>query len=519
MPGEQGNPTAAEMNTAPTRRTVIKGAGGLALGSLGLGHRGEALAAPETQAATPSPQVGDRGRPNILYFLVDNLGMGELGCYGGGILRGAETPRIDRFASEGTKLLNFAPETQCTPSRSALMTGRYSIRSGNYAVEPAGVSCGLVAWERTMGDILSEAGYATAIYGKWHIGAETGRWPTDHGFDEWYGPPRTYDECLWPEDPWYDPTRDPVSYMMEGIKGQPVQERDQLTLDVRRDVDAEYLTRSRAFLERSVAAEQPFFLYFCHSLLHMPTVAREEFLNNGVFGEWASSLLELDTDFGTLLDWLDELGVADNTIVVFSGDNGPEEMEPWRGDPGTFSGSYFTGMEGSLRTPCLVRYPGVVPAGRTSNDIVHITDMFTTLLRWVDAEVPDDRVIDGLDQRAFFAGVDERSARMGFPYWMGKDLYGVKWGNFKVKMVEQAYLTSPALTLPTPHLINLTVDPKERKPLDYPYVHTWVETHVYHVLADFRASVEREPLIPLGAPLDYVPHPSSTDSSSDSAGP
>ena len=117
---------------------------------------------------------GERGRPNILFFLVDNLGMGELGCYGGGSCAATQTPRIDRFASEGLQLLNFAPEPQCTPSRSALMTGRYAIRSGNHTVAAGRRPCGLVAWERTMGDILSEAGYATAIYGKWHIGAETG---------------------------------------------------------------------------------------------------------------------------------------------------------------------------------------------------------------------------------------------------------------------------------------------------------------------------------------------------------
>ena len=228
-------------------------------------------------------------------------------------------------------------------------------------------------------------------------------------------------------------------------------------------------------------------------------------------GEWAECLFELDTDFGTVLDWLDELGVADNTIVVFSGDNGAEEMEPWRGDPGTFSGSYFTGMEGSLRTPCMVRYPGVVPAGRTSNEIVHITDQFTTLLGWAGAEVPTDRVIDGMDQRAFWEGADEHSARAGFPYWNSNVLYGVKWGNFKVAMMEQMYLTSPAMTLPTSHIINLVVDPKERKALDYPYVHSWVGTHAYEVLAAFKESVAKEPLIPLGAPLDFVPHASRRD--------
>ena len=488
---ERGDPRTAGLRTTAPRRSVIKSAGGLALGSLGLGTRGHVAAAPDAQAATPAAPGGARGRPNILYFLVDNLGMGELGCYGGGLLRGTETPRIDRFAAESTKLLNFAPEAQCTPSRSALMTGRYAIRSGNYQVEPAGVPCGLVAWERTMGDILSDAGYATAIYGKWHIGAERGRWPTDHGFDEWYGPPRTYDEALWPEDPWYVAGRDPVSYMMEGRKGEPVQalKDQQLTIEVRRTSTPTYLARSghssSAAWRRAAVLPllQPLACRTCRRWRARNSLARPAVASG------AAGVGRLPVGTGHRLRHGARLagraGVADNTIVVFSGDNGAEEMEPWRGDPGIFSGSYFTGMEGSLRTPCMIRYPGVVPAGRTSNEIVHITDQFTTLLGWAGAEVPTDRVIDGVDQRAFWEG-EERSARQGFPYWNANVLYGVKWGNFKVAMMDQMYLTSPAMTLPTSHIINLVVDPKERKALDYPYVHSWVATHAYEVLAAFR---------------------------------
>ncbi len=175
---------------------------------------------------------------NILYFQIDNLGIGELGCYGGGILRGAQTKRIDQFASQGMKLHNFAPEAQCTPSRSALMTGRYSVRSGNQKVPFAGEDFGLVAWERTIGDILSDSGYACACLGKWHIGASDDRSPTDHGFDEWYGPIRSYDECLWPTRAEYDPQARSHSHVLEGTKGQDVKVViDMLTPEVRRDID------------------------------------------------------------------------------------------------------------------------------------------------------------------------------------------------------------------------------------------------------------------------------------------
>jgi arylsulfatase len=454
-----------------------------------------------------------RQRPNIVYFLCDNLGFGELGCYGGGILRGVETRRLDQFASQGLKLLNFAPEAQCTPTRSALMTGRYSIRSGTHTVALAGTGTGIVAWERTLGDILSDAGYATAIVGKWHIGAEKGRWPIDHGFDEWYGIPRSYDECLWPDDPWYDPKRDPMSYILEGKKGEDIQAVKQLTIEARRDIDVEYMERAKAFLRRSVEGGKPFFLYFNHSMLHLPTVPRQEFKGKTGNDDFADSMLELDSDFGALMDSLDALGVADNTIVVFSGDNGPEDLEPWRGSSGFFDGSYFTGMEGSLRTPCLIRYPGVVPVGRQSNEIVHITDMFTTLLGWAGCEIPSNRIIDGLDQREFFEGKREKSIREGFLFWNGPTLYGGKWQNFKVKMMEQRYYTEPALPIPNPNLVNLIVDPKERKPLNYPHLHSWVAFHLGLLLIQFNESVQKEPLIPPGAPLDFVPEAQANGSS------
>jgi arylsulfatase len=244
-------------------------------------------------------------------------------------------------------------------------------------------------------------------------------------------------------------------------------------------------------------------------MMHLPTIPRDEFKGASGNGGWADSLLELDADFGTILDWLDELGVADNTIVVFSGDNGPEEVELWRGIAGYWEGSYFTGMEGSLRTPCLIRYPGVVPAGRVSNEIVHITDMFPTLLGWAGAAVPTDRIIDGVDQRTFFAGEQERSDREGFLYWLGPTLYGVKWRNFKLQLVQQKYLTDPALPHPNPAIINVLTDPKERNPIDLPYLHSWVAAPTGALIAAFEASTKREALIPAGAPLDFVPGPTT----------
>ena len=148
--------------------------------------------APNAKAVERSAAAGSK--PNILFILMDNLGYGELGVYGGGITRGAPTPRIDSLAAQGMRLLNMNMETQCTPSRSSIMTGRFSIRSGTYMVPLGGVPDGLTQWEATIAESLSDAGYATALYGKWHLGSHDGRLPNDQGFDEWFGIPRTTDE-------------------------------------------------------------------------------------------------------------------------------------------------------------------------------------------------------------------------------------------------------------------------------------------------------------------------------------
>ena len=231
-------------------------------------------------------------KPNIVFFHVDNLGMGELGCYGGGILRGADTKRADHFRTEGMKLTHYVVEPQCTPTRSALMTGRYPIRSGNHTIALGGNAGGIVDWEITIAEILEKAGYTSSIQGKWHIGAEDGRFPTDHGFDEWYGPLRTYDECMWLDDPQYVAERDGYSYMHEGKKGQgckPIKSQ-QLTVETKKTCDLEYLKRSSDFMERAVKADKPFYLYFNHSLMHFPMVTRPEFVGKSKNGEWGCLL-------------------------------------------------------------------------------------------------------------------------------------------------------------------------------------------------------------------------------------
>ena len=443
--------------------------------------------------------------PNILYFHIDNLGLGELGCFGGGILRGANTTRIDSFAGEGLKLSHFVVEPQCTPTRSALMTGRYPIRSGNHTIALGGNAGGIVAWEETIGDILSRAGYATACYGKWHIGAEDGRWPTDHGFDEWYGPPRTYDECLWPDDPWYDGERDGYAYMYEGTKADGVKAilDQQLTKKLKGEVDAEYDRRAKNFMHRSVADGKPFFLYHNHSLMHFPMVARQEFRGKSSNGEWGDCLLQLDHDFGSLLDELEELDIVENTIVILAGDNGPEDHLLGRGTAGFFDGSYFSSAEGGIRTPCLIRWPGRIPV-RESNEMVHVTDMFTTLVRWSGAEIPTDRLIDGCDQRDFFTG-EEKSNREGCMVWLNDELHAVKWSQFKINFKRQQHFHDPEMPLGFARITNLLEDPKEREAVNQTHVRWWVMQHAHRIIRNFDDSVKSEALIPPGSAIGYVP--------------
>jgi arylsulfatase len=170
-------------------------------------------------ALIPASLFAETGRPNIVFILTDNLGYGEIGAYGGGVTRGAPTPRIDSLAKQGMRFLNFNMETQCTPSRSSLMTGRWAIRCGTHSVPFGGVADGLTQWEVTIGEALSDAGYATGYFGKWHLGSHDGRLPNDQGFDEWFGIPRTTDEALWPSSPGWSEDVMPAEHMMEGRNG------------------------------------------------------------------------------------------------------------------------------------------------------------------------------------------------------------------------------------------------------------------------------------------------------------
>src|SRR6478735_4110943 len=215
--------------------------------------------------------VPAQNKPNIVFILMDNLGYGEVGCYGGGITRGAATPRIDKLATEGMRLLNFNVEAQCTPSRSALLTGRFSIRSGTHSVPIGGGLEGLTQWEVTIAELLSSIGYATGHFGKWHLGSEQGRLPNDQGFDEWYGIPRTTDEVFAPSDAAAKAAGVAFEHIMEGKKGEKSRDLQVYDLEQRRLIDAEITRRTIAFMKRSAQSGKPFYAYVPFTLVHLPT--------------------------------------------------------------------------------------------------------------------------------------------------------------------------------------------------------------------------------------------------------
>jgi arylsulfatase len=442
-------------------------------------------------------------KPNILFILADNLGYGELGAYGGGATRGAPTPRIDSLGSEGLRLTNMNMEAQCTPSRSAILTGRYAIRSGTHSVPFGGVADGLTQWEVTIAESLSAAGYATALYGKWHLGSHDGRLPNDQGFDEWYGIPRTTDEALWPSSPGYSTAIMPPEQILEGRKGEKSRALKVYDLDQRRLIDAEITRRTIAFMERQAGAKKPFFAYATLTQPHLPTLPNPAYVGKTGNGDWADMLAEMDANVGQMLDAMERLGLRENTIVIFTSDNGPEFIRPWDGWAGPWRGQYFTAWEGGIRVPFLVRWPGKIPAGRVSDEIVHAVDLFPTLASLAGAALPKDRPIDGVDQSGFFLGTASKSGREGVLVFCADRLQAVKWRNYKVHFYQQETMASPALKLPVPLLLNLYTNPREEE--DKPTVDSWVVGPVLKMVGAFEQSVKQHPQIPMGTPDPYEP--------------
>ena len=442
-------------------------------------------------------------KPNIVLVLADNLGWGELGCYGGGAIRGAPTPRIDALAKEGIQLNNFNVESDCVPTRSALMTGRHPIRTGALQSVPAGLPQGLIPWEITIAELLSEAGYGTGMFGKWHLGDKEGRFPKDKGFDEWYGIPRTTNESMFTEQVGFDPDVVDVPYVMEGFKGSPANKKEVYDLEMRRRIDGVLTEKSCDFIRRMVSAKQPYFLYVPLTQLHFPTLPHRDFEGLTKKGDFADSMIELDARVGQILDVVKETGAQENTLFIFASDNGPEYRRPWRGSAGMWTGTYHTSMEGSLRVPFIARWPGKIPAGVVSNEIFHVVDIYTTLAAVAEIATPTDRPIDGVNQLPFLRGETSSSAREGFVFFIKNEMRAAKWRDWKMHFVWEKEPNEGANHLETPYLFNLVQDPKEET--DVSSTQGWVRGPIRKMINAFQASLKDHPPVPPGAPDEFLP--------------
>lgn len=473
------------------RRSPSRGA---ALGVVAL-----ALASitPRVDGAQQPGAAQGQPRPNIVLMFGDNIGWGEVGAYGG--VRGVPTPQLDGLATDGLRLDNFNVEFSCVVSRVALLTGRYAVRAG--ADQPNGMTL----WEVTLAEALKPLGYATALYGKWHLGGNdwfaTGRAPTDQGFDEWYGIPLTSNDAQITTSPGWDSTKTPAPYIWEGKAGERSRKVKVFDLDTRRTIDREAAERSVAFMERNVRARRPFFLYYPITQLHFPTLAHPDFAGKTGAGDMGDAMADVDHNVGIVLAAIKRLGIERNTIVFWCTDNGAEARRPWRGTSGPWTGFYNSMMEGGIRTPCIVRWIGRIPGGRVSNEIVHEIDFFPTIAAAVGADiVPKDRAIDGVNQLPFFEGKQKTSNRDNAIYFAGQQVRAVKWRDWKFHYVFNADPGSPGTTA---RLFNLRSDPKEET--DIKEFNPGVIGRMEKIVADFWATTQRYPNVPRAAPDPYVP--------------
>jgi len=327
--------------------------------------------------------VYSQDKPNIVLIFPDNLGFGEVASYGG--VRGVATPNIDRIGEEGIRFTNFNVEYSCVVSRISILTGRYAVRTGT------GYTSGMTLWEETIAEILQSQGYSTALFGKWHAGGpnwEGNREPTHQGFDEWYGIPETSHTAQFTSFESFDPDRQPTPYIWEGSAGEPSRKVKPYDLKTRRTIDREAAERSVAFMEKNVKQGKPFFLYCPMTQLHFPTLPHPDKAGSTGAGDMGDAMADVDHNVGIILQAIDRLGIADNTLVIWCSDNGAEMRRPWRGLPGPWRGFYNSAMEGGIRTPCVIRWPGRIPAGKVTNEMIHEVDLLHQVLQALSHRIP-----------------------------------------------------------------------------------------------------------------------------------
>jgi arylsulfatase len=454
-----------------------------------------------------------QGQPNILVIWGDDIGISNLSCYSDGLM-GYRTPNIDRIADEGVRFTDYYGEQSCTAGRAAFICGQNPVRTGLTKVGLPGADIGLKPEDPTIATALKAHGYATGQFGKNHLGDRDEHLPTMHGFDEFFGnlyhlnaeEEPELDDYPSPEDfPNFRKNFGPRGVLHTWANGdgtQRIEDTGPLTKKRMETVDGEFIEAASAFIRDKAQADTPFFVWFNSTHMHFRTHTREE--SKGQAGRWQSeyhdTMIDHDELVGSVLDFLDENGLADNTIVMYSTDNGPH-MNSWP-DAGMtpFRGEKNTNWEGAYRVPAMVRWPGRIPAGKVRNGIMSHNDWFPTLL--AAAGVDDIAAqlkagadlggtsykvhLDGHNQLPYLAGEVDESPRNFFFYVSDDgDLTAVRYDNWKLVFKEQRcegtlrIWAEPFTELRVPLIFNLRTDPYERASTTSNTYYDWLLDHAF----------------------------------------
>ncbi len=434
-------------------------------------NRRNVLSNDSSLAEVVNEDVAPAPRPNIILMMADNMGHMDPGCYGGGAVLGAPTPRMDQMAKEGLKLTSFYSESQCSPTRAAMMTGRLPIRVGYNTATPPGVMAGLSPNETTLAEVLSDAGYRTAMFGKWHLGDINESEPQNMGFDEYFGVLYHFNAYSQKERIGYDPNWElgsPIYGLVKAKKGENLTVVSPLNLTSMAFVDEQCTDRAIAFIENQSNSTEPFFIYLPFTRTHFPSVQNPKWAGKSSKGPYGDGLMELDYHVGQVLDALRDAGIENNTIVVMTSDNGPT-LDQWP-DSGfsPFRGGIGTAYEGAVRVPGIFWWPGHIEAGRTSNEIMSVLDLYTTFAALGGGEVPTDRPIDGIDQSNFLLGRQNNSNREWVIWYLGSEYAAttmpaaIRWHQFKIHYKTYDSFQGPESVYgQIPAVYNIEIDPRE----------------------------------------------------------
>ncbi|MBL4798345.1 MAG: arylsulfatase [Oleispira sp.] len=444
-------------------------------------------------------------KPNIVYILVDNWGWADLSVQGGTI----QTPNIDRLANEGLRLTNFNVQNQCTPTRSALHTGRLPIRSGTYKVPAPGEPDGLAAWEYTLPELLSDAGYATALFGKWHLGMSINKLPNTQGYDQFWGHREGTNAASYTSTAQFDPLVATTPHIWEGVKGKDATKVKPFDLQARATMDREITEKSIAYIKKMAKSGKPFYNYIALTHFHPPFLVHPDFKNKSKAGVFADTVMEVDFNIGEILKAIKDAGIADNTLVILTGDNaagafpvGGVASGEVGGSNGPWRGGLSTAYEGGMRTPAMMRWPGNIPKGKVSDEIFADLDWYSTIAEIAGAKsrIPTDRPMDSMSQVDFLLGKQDKSNREHVVTFVGTDVWAVKWRNMKIHFKTAEGTHDKVATYTFPQVYDIKNDPSENFELwaNEGYAHAWIMEPISKILAKLQASMVKYPNIKPG---------------------